>query len=135
MKIKIAKGGIGMGTWNHRVIWHKPVGRLAKLGLREPWLGIHEVYYDEKGKVRGWTAEATSVTGESTNELIETLTRMLRACDQPVLCVSGETLVEMRPGSKEARGALLDTNGRAFASLKAFRTALMNALDEGSKPS
>lgn len=130
MKIKIAKGGIGMGTWNHRVIWHKPVGRLAKLGLREPWLGIHEVYYDEKGKVRGWTKEDKGVTGESTNELIETLTRMLRACNQPVLCVSGKTLVEMKPGSVEARGRVLSQNSEAFASLQAFRAALMEALDE-----
>jgi len=40
-------------SWNYRAILHDdPV---------EPWIGLHEVYYNEDGSVSAWTAEPIRV--------------------------------------------------------------------------
>ncbi len=100
MKIRIAKGGLKFGTWNHRVIRHE--------GPRGSWLAIHEVHYDAEGKVVGWAGHETAISGENLDELQVTLERMLRALKRPILTIvkrgMHKTLVEMRPGSKEAQG-------------------------------
>jgi len=50
----------------------------------ETWYGIHEVFYDEDGKVDGWT-EDEEIMGESLEELKQTLEWMLVCLDKPVL--------------------------------------------------
>lgn len=60
-------------SWNHRVIYH-PKSR----DNPEAYYGVHEVYYDEQGGVRNWTADA-EVIGESMTGLAETLMLMRRA--------------------------------------------------------
>jgi hypothetical protein len=46
---------------------------------------IHEVYYDETGRVDGITAFASAPMGNTVEELREELQMMLRALDAPVL--------------------------------------------------
>lgn len=71
-----------MGHWNHRVV------RRTVIECGEPvqWYGIHECFYglsDESDP--GWTDEPIAVEGESVDELRETLERMLRALDKPII--------------------------------------------------
>ena len=73
-----------MGHWNHRVVRHRA-------GTELEYLAIHEAYYgiDSEDDV-SWTKNPVSVTGETVEGLRETLERMLRALDTPVLEASPE---------------------------------------------
>lgn len=64
-------------TWNHRVfeLQHKD----------EVYFELREVYYDEQGKIIGYTQEACSPLGEDLLELRRDLGLMLGALDKPVL--------------------------------------------------
>lgn len=64
-------------TWNHRVfeVKHKD----------ETYFELREVYYDEQGKVIGYTQEGASPLGEDMDELRQDLGRMLLALDKPIL--------------------------------------------------
>ncbi len=66
-------------SWNHRVMRFPDP-------LHEEWLEIHEVYYDDNGQHTMYTEEAVSVAGEAIEELRETLSRMEKALNQPILC-------------------------------------------------
>ena len=66
-----------MAHWNHRVI-QRIVGD-------EVEFGIHEVYYNDDGDVEGYTEQPVRVYGETLDELRETLERMLRCLDHPVI--------------------------------------------------
>lgn len=71
-----------MGHWNHRVI------RRTIVEFDEPveWFGIHETFYGLDGETGPvWTDDATSVEGGSVQQLRETLERMIRALDKPVI--------------------------------------------------
>lgn len=80
-----------MATWNHRVMRHKHT--FAESDETEVSLAIHEVYYKDKSvddcKVSaddvGYTESPVAVVGESIEELRDTLQRMLKALDKPVL--------------------------------------------------
>lgn len=79
----------GEVTWNHRVI-------VRKDGRDQQYYGIHEVYYKKNNKPDMATENAVGVIGDSIPELRETLERMLRALDTPVLRWKGKKLVEMK---------------------------------------
>lgn len=64
-------------TWNHRVMLH------AKADAGDDYYVLTEVHYDA-GIPRLYADNAT-VGGNSIEELRETLERMLRALDKPVL--------------------------------------------------
>jgi hypothetical protein len=66
-------------TWNHRVIRRK--------NERGEWLSIHEAYYSRRSTKtpHSITMEGVSVVGENIEELRETLQRMLRSLDKPIL--------------------------------------------------
>ena len=71
-----------MGHWNHRVV--KRIVREA--GEDVEWFGIHECFYERSDESDpGWTDEPIAVGGESVDELRETLERMMRALDKPVI--------------------------------------------------
>ncbi len=59
----------GMGTWNNRIFLHK-----EEFGN---WYGIHETHYGDDGKPVGWTVNAQEPFGETVDELISSLKRML----------------------------------------------------------
>ena len=66
-------------TWNYRVVRHV----VASLG--ETYYQIHEVYYNEDGKIMSMTEKGIAPLGETTTELQLELTRMLDALKKPVL--------------------------------------------------
>jgi hypothetical protein len=62
----------------------------------EPFYRIHEVYYAERSdQPTSATEDAVGVCGGSIAELRETLTRMLRALDKPILEWHKEQLKEV----------------------------------------
>lgn len=79
-------------SWNYRVMC-----RTYESGKE---YGIHEVYYDEDGKVASWTENPVSITTfvEECSDTVENLTdvhvKMGLALTKPVLCYeTGETLI------------------------------------------
>lgn len=64
--------------WNHRVIEY------VDQATEEPWLAIHEVYYDDGGKM-SYTEDPVAVCGEDRAELLLTLDRMRAAIEKPFL--------------------------------------------------
>lgn len=69
-----------MSHWNHRVVQRM----VTDFGEPVSWLGIHEVFYGFPEGL-GWTNEPIAVEGESIAELRETLERMMRALDKPII--------------------------------------------------
>ncbi len=69
-------------TWNYRVIRH----RERKHGLDHTWYGLHEVYYNSRGKMYLWAPEP-EVIGDSVKDLVGGLAAMLRDAtkDAPIL--------------------------------------------------
>lgn len=69
-------------SWNYRLIRH----RSRRNGIDETWYGLHEVYYDKKGKMNLWAPDP-EVQGESPKEVVATLAAMLRDAtkDVPIL--------------------------------------------------
>lgn len=71
-----------MSHWNHRVIKHvydTPDGDQAV------WYNIHEVYYNEDGTIWAHTENPTAGHGETIEELRESLERMLKCLEFPIL--------------------------------------------------
>ncbi len=64
-------------TWNYRIVQHRDE-------LEETVFGIHEVHYDENGKITSFTEEAV-IVGTDLLELSETLNKIGKAFDKPVL--------------------------------------------------
>jgi len=65
-------------TWNYRVIKRED----EQNGCAYQ---IHEVYYDDAGKIETWTKEAVKPLGESLEALREDCAHFLQAFRQPVL--------------------------------------------------
>ena len=65
-------------TWNHRVMKHTN-------DHGETYYRIHEVFYDGKDVVSGWTQEPIAPVGENKKDLKKELKRMLDSLDKPVL--------------------------------------------------
>lgn len=83
--MKIAK-------WNYRVVERHMNGDPKS----SKWLAIHEVYYDEDGKVQGIASNPCDVRatdGESIESIRKTLNMMLDATVKPV--VKYHTLCEV----------------------------------------
>lgn len=72
-------------TWDHRIVAIRHKGRSKSEGGTETIYGIHEVYYDERGKLSMYTTEPVLVSGNSVSEVAETLGLMIRATLKPVL--------------------------------------------------
>ena len=72
--------------WNHRVI-SKQVPADIK-GNTETAYEIHEVYYNEEGIPTSCTVDGITAFGETVEELKETLERMLKATEKPILEMS-----------------------------------------------
>ncbi len=69
--------------WNHRIMRHKDEDGTE-------WYGVHEVFYDDDGKIFAWTEEKLSPFGETSGELQDELNNMLGACDSPILAFDME---------------------------------------------
>lgn len=79
-----------MGYWNHRVIQRKQViFPDAPDEYTEISFGIVECYYHDNHDISGYTVNDIAPYGETVDELRESLERMLRALDRPIL-IDGE---------------------------------------------
>lgn len=67
-----------LSHWNHRVIEHKEADGT-------PYMAIHEVHYDDKGKPAAYTENPTDVLAEDLDGLRWQLNHMLKACEAPIL--------------------------------------------------
>jgi hypothetical protein len=84
-----------VGTWNHRII--------AVREEREDFFQIHEVHYDDDWQIEGWTENAVTVVGDSTDEIRMTLHHMLRCLDKPILIEQDGKLVKYEPRPPELK--------------------------------
>jgi len=64
-------------TWNHRVVKFTEDS--------DDWYAVCEVYYNEDGTIYAHTQDGIRVSGESVEDLKETLERMLRCLDQGIV--------------------------------------------------
>ena len=71
-----------MSHWNYRVI--------EKQRENERFFEIHEVYYDDKCRIDGWTEEPVHPCGESVKELKADIEYFLRAFKATVLKLVSE---------------------------------------------
>ncbi len=69
-----------MSHWNHRVI--------KKVVDGEEIYSIHEVYYDQDGKLRTYTEQPIGVVSETLKGAKWVLNRMLAALKKPILLES-----------------------------------------------
>ena len=72
-------------NWNHRVVKRTYTSEDGKPVYREVMYGVHEAYYDEKGKVFMITDNPTAPSGDSMEELKESLEYMTKALEHPIL--------------------------------------------------
>lgn len=67
-----------MAKWNYRVFrCANPDG--------SPYYEMREAYYDEAGKLDGWTEGGAAPMGETFDELIGDLARLMAALSKPIL--------------------------------------------------
>jgi len=71
---------------------------------QHPMYGVHEVYDLIDGTA--WTGMVCP-DEESVESLRRTLKRMLRACDRPVMTVTGDVLVTLEPMAEKAEEELM----------------------------
>lgn len=83
-----------MTYWNHRVM-----RRNFDNGDSE--YGIHEVYYNAKGKVEAWTENPVPLVGMSIKDLKQTLEWMAVALKKPLLDYeNGKEITQQRTRSQ-----------------------------------
>lgn len=64
-------------TWNYRII---------KRDLRRPsYFAVHEVFYNDKGKITNWTSDAIDLTGKNPRDITKTVHMILEDIKTPVL--------------------------------------------------
>lgn len=69
-------------SWNHRIIRHiKPRTHMDDA----IYYAIHEVYYDENGKVNGWTEDPIEIMEESLDDLKITIQRLEKCLNSPAI--------------------------------------------------
>lgn len=69
-------------TFNNRII-RTTFGFRGKKKVYD--FAIHEVYYDEKGRIDGWTNDSMRFVGESPKEMWENILFRLEAFKAPIL--------------------------------------------------
>lgn len=78
--VMAAQGEVSMTTWNFRVL-RRPAPDADSGGAYH----IHDVYYDDSGKIMMWGEHPEELIGESADDLRALLVAMLEALDLPVL--------------------------------------------------
>lgn len=71
-----------MSHWNYRV--HKKIFRYPS-GEPEEYYSIHEAYYNDEGKLDGWTEKSISPGGSTLEELKNDLEMMLEALNKEII--------------------------------------------------
>ena len=77
-------------SWNHRVV--ERTEKVPHFG--EPFIsyGIHEVYYNENGKITGLTVEPIKIIADNHLELYDTIDRITKSLNKKTVIY--ETLEE-----------------------------------------
>ncbi len=103
-----------MSSWNYRII--------KIIGSGEPIYRIHEVYYDNNGKIEGWTKEPVLPYGENVDELREDIYYFLQAFRQPILELKEENgkeeLIEIEEEQALNRGHYFEFLDRTFVAME-----------------
>jgi len=103
-----------MASWNYRII--------KTIGYGEPIYRIHEVYYDDNGKIEGWTKEPVLPYGENVDELREDIYYFLQAFRQPILELKEENgkeeLIEIEEEQPLNRGHYFEFLDRTFVAME-----------------
>lgn len=102
-------------TWNYRLM-QRIEG--AGTNFEETVIYIVEVYYDDDGKLIGWTNEKT-VYGEDIAEIRQTLEWMALALDKPIL-IESELLAEAEQARETGRSDIFASE--AFEPVSEGRT-------------
>lgn len=64
-------------TWNHRLIKHD---------LKQPaYLAVHEVFYDDTGRISSWTQDPIDLTEGNRTEIMRLLTQITNDIKTPIL--------------------------------------------------
>lgn len=99
----LASGTTAM-VWNYRVMRHKSDAD----GHGEMLYAIHEVFYDETGKVTTWTQDPCgSPMGETPEEMSRDLVQILAAISEPILDAANGAQVEPAAMTANALSELL----------------------------
>lgn len=64
-------------NWNYRIVRH--------VDKDEKWYAIHEVYYNEKGKIFAISSEPIAPAGDNIKEINKDFSLMKRAFQKPVI--------------------------------------------------
>jgi ribosomal protein S3 len=64
-------------TWNYRIIKHG--------SAKHNHFAIHEVFYDDKGKITNWTERPIDIIGESKADIKRILKQMTLDIETPIL--------------------------------------------------
>jgi len=103
-----------MASWNYRII--------KTIGYSKPIYRIHEVYYDDSGKIEGWTKEPVLPYGENVDELREDIYYFLQAFRQPILELKEENgkeeLIEIEEEQPLNRGHYFEFLDRTFVAME-----------------
>lgn len=78
------------GYWNYRVI--------KRISCGEEVYGVHEVFYNSKGRIELWTEGSVDVVGCSIADVKAQYDSMAEAFTKPVLVVKNKKLVEIEQG-------------------------------------
>ena len=74
-------------SWNYRIVYHKAefIENIPDLTWDE-YLAIHEVYYDDKGKIEFISREPDGIVGEdSLSSIKDILEKMTEALQKPII--------------------------------------------------
>ncbi|HUC87562.1 MAG TPA: hypothetical protein VMR95_00230 [Candidatus Binatia bacterium] len=64
-------------TWNYRIIRHD--------FKKRTYLAVHEVFYDESGKITSWTADPIDLTGSNKAKIVSLLNMITADIKTPIL--------------------------------------------------
>ncbi len=64
-------------TWNYRIIKHD--------AEKPSYFAVHEVFYNDKGKITSWTENPIDIIGQSNNDIKSILKRIILDIKRPTL--------------------------------------------------
>jgi len=86
-----------MSKWNYRFCVETVPDGIG--GTEDVWT-VREIYYDDKGKPDGFTAEAASAQGSTFIQCANDLSRMGEGLQGPCYDITNGTLIELPRGER-----------------------------------
>lgn len=66
-----------MATWRYQPVFKNWTGQIGNLDISEDHYFIIAVHFDDEGKLRGWTEEPSTPSGNDVDDLRGCIERML----------------------------------------------------------